>query len=149
MDHFSLSEDIKVMCITANHFPEGIEEAHQQLHDKFPLKDNRRFFGISKPDEHGEIIYKAAAEELEKGETEALGLEPFIIKKGHYNTYYLKDYTQNAGSIQEAFEILLGQDEIDPNGYCVEWYIGTNDVKCMVPVDEEHLHFTGVNNAKI
>lgn len=149
MDKFSLSEDIKVMCVTANHFPEGIAEAHQQLYEKFPLKDDRRFFGISKPNENGEIIYKAAAEELEKGETEALGLEACKIKKGHYNTFYLKDYLQNTNSIREAFELLLGQNEIDPNGECIEWYIGAHDVKCMVPVDEEHLHFTGVNNEKI
>jgi len=70
MDHYSLSEDIKVMCITADHFPEGIEEAHQKLHAKFPEREeHRRFFGISKPNEQGQIIYKAAAEELHKGET--------------------------------------------------------------------------------
>ncbi|WP_298224379.1 hypothetical protein [Flavobacterium sp.] len=150
MDHYSLSEDIKVMCITADHFPEGIEAAHQQLHAKFQEKEEyRRFFGISKPNEQGQIIYKAAAEELHKGETEALGLESFTIKKGHYNSFYLKDYAENPGCIAEAFEILLGQAEIDPKGYCLEWYIGTNDVKCLVPVDEDHLHFTGVNNEKI
>ncbi len=149
MDKFSLSEDIKVMCITATRFPEGISAAQQQLHEKFPLQDNRRFFGISKPNENGEIIYKAAAEELHHGETEAFGLEVCEIKKGHYNCFYLKDQSQNTDTIREAFTVLLGQDEIDPKGECIEWYIGANDVKCMVPIDEDELHFTGVNNEKI
>lgn len=149
MDSFSLSEDIKVMCITANSFPDGIEAAHQQLHAHFPQKEERRFFGISKPNKQGKIIYKAAAEELREGETASLGLEAFRIKKGHYNTFYIKDYTENPNWIREAFEVLLGQAEVDPDGYCVEWYIGANDVKCMVPVDEHHLHFTGVTTEKI
>ena len=149
MDSFSLSEDIKVMCLTANGFPEGIEVAHQQLHNHFPQKEGRRFFGISKPDENGQIIYKAGAEELKTGETEALGFESLIIRKGYYNTFYLKDYSQNTNNIREAFKILLGQNEVDPDGYCIEWYIGAHDVKCMVPVDEEYLHFTGLNNEKI
>ena len=149
MDKYSLSEDIKVMCITADHFPEGIEKAQLQLEAQFSQKDNRRFFGISKPNKNGEIIYKAAAEELVAGETEAYALEPFRIKKGHYNSFYLKDYKENPNSIRESFQLLLGQAEIDPEGYCIEWYIGQNDVKCMVPVDEDELHFTGVNNAEI
>jgi len=149
MDKFSLSEDIKVMCITANHFPEGIEEAHQQLKSQFPKNDNRRYFGVSKPNRIGEIIYKAAAEEIEIGEAETYGLESFRIKKGHYNSFYLKDYRENPNSIRDSFQLLLGQAEIDPEGYCIEWYIGENDVKCMVPIDEDELHFTGVNNAEI
>ena len=149
MNKFSLSEDIKVMCVTANRFPEGIEEAQQQLYKHFPQKDNRRFFGISKPNEKGEIIFKAAAEELIDGETAAYGLESFSIKKGVYNTFYLKNHRHDTDSIRESFHILLGQVEIDPHGYCIEWYIGLNDVKCMVPIDEGALHFTGANTAKI
>lgn len=149
MDKFNLSEDLKVMCLTANSFPDGITEAHRQLHEKFPLKENRRFFGISRPDKNGKIIYKAAAEELRKGETESLGLESFVIKKGHFNSFYIKNFHEDPNWIREAFEILLGQDEIDPNGYCLEWYIGADDVKCLVPIDEHHLHFKGLNNEKI
>lgn len=149
MDKFSLSNNIKVMCLTANKFPEGVAEAHQQLHGKFSLKEERRFFGISHPGPDGKITYKAAAEELREGETEALGLEPFTIQKGHYNCFYLKNFHEDPNWIREAFEILLNQDEVDPNGYCLEWYIGENDVKCMVPIDEEQSHFKGLNNEEI
>jgi hypothetical protein len=144
MDSFNLADDIKVMCITASHFPDGIESAHIELHASLTDKEKRHFFGISWPDRHGEIIYKAAAEEIVPGEAEKLGLETFSIKNGDYNSFYIKDYRQHIDSIRQAFKILLGQQEVDPKGYCLEWYIGANDVKCMVPVDN-HLHFTGVS----
>ena len=144
MDSFNLSEDIKVMCITAAKFPDGIEQAHLQMRSLLPIKKQRRSFGISWPDEQGNIIYKAAAEEIQNDESAKLGLETFLIKKGNYNTFYIKDHIKFPGSISDAFQILLGQQEVDPLSYRLEWYIGENDVKCMVPVDN-HLHFTGLN----
>ena len=146
MDSFNLSEDIKVVCVTAKHFPDDVERAHIQLHSVLPEKEKRRFFGISKPDKDGEIIYKAAADEIEPGEAEHFGLETFTIKKGTFNSFFIKDFMEDPDSIPQAFKILLGQPEVDPKGYCLEWYIGENDVKCLVPLDERHSHFTGVNN---
>lgn len=32
MENFTLNADIKVMCVTAESFPEGIMAAHSQLH---------------------------------------------------------------------------------------------------------------------
>ncbi len=148
MDSFNLSEDIKVMYIPATHFPEGVERAHIQLHAMFTEKSGRRFFGISCPDKDGEIIYKAAADEMESGEAERLGLKTFVIKKGNFHSFFIKDFMQDVGNIREAFKILLAQNDVDPNGYCLEWYIGDADVKCMVPIDQDDLHFTGANTAK-
>jgi predicted transcriptional regulator YdeE len=145
MDSFKISDDIPVMCITATSFPDGVENAHQILHALFSDKEKRHIFGISHPDQSGTIIYKAAVEITQHGEAEKLGLETFHIKKGDYNCFFIKNYKDKISSIREAFEILLKQQEVDPNGYCLEWYIGENDVKCMVPVDEGHLHFTGVS----
>ena len=51
----------------AKSFPEGILEAHQTLHALVPYSQNRKYFGISRP-ENGNIVYKAAAEELIEGE---------------------------------------------------------------------------------
>ena len=148
MDSFNLSEDIKVMCVTANHFPEDAERAHIQLHAMLAEKSGRRFFGISWPAENGEIIYKAATDEMEPGEAERLGLETFTIRKGNFHCFFIKDFMQDITNIRSAFKILLEQNDVDPKGYCIEWYIGENDVKCMVPIDEKELHFTGANNAK-
>lgn len=144
MDVFKLSEDIKVVCVTAKHFPDDVERAHIQLHAMLPEKERRRFFGISKPNEEGVIVYKAAADIIEPGEAEKYGLETFTIQKGTFNTFYIKNFMEDTGRISQAFKLLLGQPEVDPLGYCLEWYIGENDVKCLVPLDEQHSHFTGV-----
>ena len=145
MDSFILGEDIKVMCVNATAFPDGIERAHIQLHAMLAEKEKRRFFGISWRNKNGEIIYKAAADEMEPGEAEKLGLEIFTIKKGPYNSFHIKDFMQDMGNIKRAFLILLAQHEVDPHGYCLEWYIGDNDVKCMVPLGPDYQEYTGLN----
>ncbi|HLA56719.1 MAG TPA: hypothetical protein VK623_11490 [Flavobacterium sp.] len=137
MDSFILGEDIKVMYVTAANFPDGIPDAFDFLNSLVPDVEGRRFFGISAPDESGKIIYKAAAEELFPGETQNLKLESFTIKHGAYMSFYIKDYRNHIDAIKEAFELLLGQQEADPNGYCLEWYIG-DDVKCLVPSGPEN-----------
>ena len=69
---------------------------------------------------------------MENDEAAQPGLERFTIPGGAYNTYYIQDYRNNLAAIGECFQLLIGQAEADPNGYCIEWYIGDNDVKCMV-----------------
>lgn len=145
MDSFILAEDLRVMYVTATDFPEGVERAHIQLHAMITEKERRRFFGISWPDENGHIIYKAACDEMVPGEAEKLGLEAFTIKKGPYNSFFIKDFMEDIGSMKRAFKLLLAQHEVDPNGYCLEWYIGDNDVKCMVPLGPEYQDYTGLN----
>ena len=137
MDSFILGEDIPVVCHKAVSFPDGIQTAHEQLHRILPFHEGRRFFGISRPEpsENGAIVYKAAAEFFDSDELS--GLEKFTIKGGSYNTYYIKDYRNNIGAIAECFDLLTGQAEIDPNGYCIEWYIGNDDVKCMVRCNDK------------
>ena len=143
MDSYTFQEDLKTYCVTAFSFPEGIAEAHQQLQQLLPLNERRNFFGISWPDENGIIIYKAAAEIME-GEN-LPGLETFIIKNGPYNSFYINEYKKHPDSIGQAFELLLKQHEVDPHGYCLEWYINDQDVKCMVPLGKEYRKFTGAN----
>jgi predicted transcriptional regulator YdeE len=137
MDSYILGEDIRVMCVSADNFPDGIMPAFEKLHGSVPEKHDRRYFGISRPNAKGEIVYRAAAEELVNGEAEQLGLERFTIPGGAYNTYYIKDYRNHIGAIAECFDLLTGQAETDPNGYCIEWYIGEDDVKCMVRCNDK------------
>lgn len=145
MDSFTLADDIKTICITANSFPEDVDRVHIQLHAMLPEKERRRFFGISQPDGTGQIVYKAAAEAIDADEAEKLGLETFTIKSGPYISFYIKDFMQDIGSIKRAFKLLLAQHEVDPDGYCLEWYIGDNDVKCMVPLGADYQEYTGLN----
>ncbi len=119
----------------AKSFPEGILEAHQTLHALVPYSQNRKYFGISRP-ENGNIVYKAAAEELIEGELKQHGLEEFTITAGEYLYIILKDFMQNIPAIGKAFNELTSHPHIDPNGYCIEWYLSDRDVKCMVKLKE-------------
>lgn len=134
MEKYHLPEDISAMYITASSFPDGVLAAHQQLHSLVPRSesDNRKYFGISFPNHEGTIIYKAAAEELNDGEAESLGLETYLIKKGEYISIDISDFMNNIPSIGKAFEELIADPHIDPDGACVEWYMNDNDMKCMV-----------------
>ena len=132
METTILSEDIKVYCITAKSFPDGIKEAHEKLHSLITFVPGRKYLGISYPDEKGNIIYKAAANELTEGELSSHGLEKFIVKKGDYLTIPINDYMKNIPQIGNAFQKLIADKRIDPNGVCVEWYFSDKDMKCMV-----------------
>jgi hypothetical protein len=39
-------------------------------------------------------------------------------------------------SIERAFKRLLSYPGIDPQAYCVEWYLDGKDVRCMVRLKE-------------
>lgn len=135
MEKHFIEEDIKVSCVTAESFPDGVLAAHQKLHGMIPFTLERKYFGISRPDQGGAIVYIAAVSELETGEAEKLGLESFTIKKGTYVAKTIKDYMNDLSSIGNAFQELLADPEIDhDNGYCLEWYMNDTDVRCMVPL---------------
>jgi hypothetical protein len=136
MENFILDRDIKVMCITAESFPAGIQAAHQKLHACGAFSPGKNYFGISYPDQ-GKIIYKAAMEESETGEAEKLGLEIFTISRGNYISVILTDYIKDLPKISKVFGELTSYPGIDPHGACVEWYInGGKDMRCMVRLDD-------------
>jgi len=123
--------DIRVVCVEAKSFPDGIIEAFQKLHSLIPASKGRRLFGISRP-EKGVITYKAAAEEIKTGEAEQLNLESLVIRKGQYTSITITDYQLDVQSIGASFKQLLSSPGLDPNGYCVEWYLTDKDVRCMI-----------------
>jgi predicted transcriptional regulator YdeE len=131
METLTFDKDIKVMYVTASSFPNGVMAAHQKLHGLIPFSADRKYFGVSRP-ENGAIAYKAAAEEKEAGEAEKLNLETLILKKGRYISLTIHDYMKDIPAIEKAFNQLTSQPDIDPQGYCVEEYINQNDMLCMV-----------------
>lgn len=147
METITLGNDITVFYITAKSFPDGIMDAHQALHALVPFSIDRKYFGISRP-ENGVIVYKAAAEEISHGEAEKFNCPRHVIKKGKYIYLTIIDYKKDVQSIRKAFDELLSHPGLDPHGYCVEWYLPTaqagpptgqavlNDVKCMVRLKE-------------
>lgn len=132
MENITLENDIPVFCVTARSFPEGIMEAHQKLHSLIPFSSEQKYYGISRPNEKGLIIYKAAVEGLNSKEIQSLGLESFIIRGGSYISILIKDYFKDPLSISKAFQKLISRPDIDPQGYCIESYMGEKDVRCMV-----------------
>lgn len=137
METIKLATDIKVFYVTAKTFPGGIADATNELHKLFPFSKERRIFGLSRPENNGPIIYRAAAEELTAGEAEKFNCPTLIIKKGEYRCITVNDFRADIMSIDKAFKQLLNEPDLDPEGYCVEWYATDKEaVKCMIRLEK-------------
>lgn len=123
-----------VFCIKANSFPGGVHEAHKKLLQLIPSKDGRIFYGISYP-ENGKIIYKASTTEIYLDEGQKYNCETFTIRKGLFLGQTIINWKQDEIRVKTTFDELLSDPRIDINGYCLEEYVGDNDMKCMVPLD--------------
>ncbi len=134
MNTLQLDKDIVVFCLKADSFPDGVLQAHQQLHSLIAYNPQRDYFGISHPDKTGKIIYKAAAEELVKGELQKHHLEEKIIPPGKYIYIDINNFMKNIPLIGKAFEELLKDKRIDKNGFCIEWYITQENCRCMIKI---------------
>jgi predicted transcriptional regulator YdeE len=133
MEIYTIEKDIRVVCITAESFPDKVMAAHNKLHN-LVSDNNRQFFGISRPGEGGSIIYKAAAEVTEE-EAKKTGLETFTIEKGKYISTFIPRFCDDPQSIERAFSELLKYPDINhESGYCLEIYETEIDVRCMVPL---------------
>ncbi len=128
--HF-FEKDITLLYVQSTSFPDGIMAAHQKLHSIIPYSSERKYYGISRP-EDGTISYKAGAEELTTGEAEKFGLDSLTLPKGKYACISITNYMKDLQAIGKAFDELTALPNIDPQGYCVEWYISDKDVKCLV-----------------
>jgi len=135
MEIINIAHDIRVIYKEAASFPEGVLAAHQQLHALIPFSKERMYFGISRP-ENGLIMYKAAAEEMYAGEAEALQCKSFVFKKGRYVSLTVNDFMKDLQGINNVFKQLLYSPDIDPEGYCIEWYFNDADVRCMIRLKE-------------
>lgn len=136
METITLEHGIPLFYVTASSFPQGIPAAHDKLHALVPFSEERRFFGLSRPEGEKGIVYKAAAEELQAGEGARLNCETMSLKKGRYACITLYNYRQHPERISEVFGQLLHEPQLDPQGYCVEWYFNGTDVRCMVRLQD-------------
>lgn len=135
METLTFQNDIRVLYITATSYPEGIMEAQEKLHSLIPVSNERKFFGISRP-ENGTIIYRAGAEEIKEGEAAQLNCETLVLKRGEYISLTVTNYLQAIQNIEGAFQQMLSHPDLDPQGYCVEWYFNDTDVKCMIRLEK-------------
>ena len=135
METITLEKDIRVFYVTADSFPAGILAAHEKLHSIVPFPKDRRFFGLSRPENNQGIVYKAATEEISPNEAEKYHCDTLLIKKGNYRSMTLNDYAKDPQSIERTFKKILESPNLDPRGYCVEWYLNDNKtVRCMVRI---------------
>jgi hypothetical protein len=135
MEKFIMTNDVTLLCVTANSFPEGITEAHERLRALLPSTVGRNFYGISSPNQRGVIVYHAATEQQYVGEAEELKLEMFTLMKGEYIGEVIHDYPQDVQKIGRVFREILSDPQIDHQGCCVELYLNDKDVQCMVRTD--------------
>ncbi|MEQ8361867.1 MAG: transcriptional regulator [Cyclobacteriaceae bacterium] len=131
MEIYRLKKDIKVFCLKAKSFPEGIKDVFEKLHTIAPISGKRTYYGVSLP-EGGKIKYSASANELYDGELSQHEMEPFQMKKGNYLLIEIKDFMKNVSLIEKAFRQLTKEKRIDPNGACIEWYVDNITCRCMV-----------------
>ena len=60
-----------------------------------------------------------------------------VIPKGKYIAETVHNFKDDVSRIGKTFEKLLRQPNLDPQGYCVEWYLPNDeDVICMIRVVE-------------
>lgn len=136
METTILEQDIVVFYIQATSFPDGVLAAHQELHKLVPLSAERNYYGLSRP-EGSTIQYKSAAAEMYPGEGADLGCKTLVLKKGKYVSRKLTNFMEDIPAIGQTFqEMLQEHEQLDPEGYCVEWYVTQNDVICMIRVDQ-------------
>jgi hypothetical protein len=132
---YYIDKDIKVLCTITSWFPEGVQMAHKKLHSLFPATERRTFYGISYSDKSGNIIYKAATDQLNEEEAAHFNLEAFTIRKGNYTSEVLKDWRKDEMSVGKTFRELLSDQRIDKKGYCLEIYLNEDDMRCLVTLD--------------
>lgn len=135
MTSFNLDNELHLCYVKASSFPEGIMDAFKRLEDAIGGKENRVFFGLSKPQHNGVIEYQAAVLESQLGEAARLGLETYTLPRGTYVTHVVPDFMNNVAAIGQTFQQLLDDPLLDPDAWCVEWYRG-NDVMCMVKINK-------------
>jgi hypothetical protein len=135
MEPYHLDHDIRLCCIPAKSFPDGVMAAFEQLMTIFPdQQGKRRLFGISWPDGKGSMVYKAAVEERYRGEAEKLGMEAYLLKSGEYLSTVVHNFMNDIPSIGKAFQLLVEAPGVHPNTVGVEEYVSNTDVRCMVPM---------------
>jgi len=137
METITLDKEIKIFYVTAESFPDGIQKAIDELHRIVSFSTNRKYYGISRPENGGAIVYRAGTEELEKGEAIKLNCDTLVLKKGKYISKTVNDFRKDIMSIGRAFEELLKHPNLDPKGYCVEWYANNKEsVQCMIRLNQ-------------
>jgi len=138
MEMMEMKDDILLMTVKADHFPEGIQEAFDKLKLMLPPDDRRTPYGISKPERNGTIIYRAGVKEAFSGEAESRGCETVTLRKGTYIVETITGWQSKIESITTVFESLVVHPQLDPETLCIEVYQSQTELICMVRIVERN-----------
>jgi hypothetical protein len=133
MELFNQEKDVRVFCKLVPTFPNGIKEVFDALSKEVNGPAGRDFYGISYLDDHGKIVYKAAASALENEGPSKHG-EPFTIKKGIYLGEMLHGWMSKTSQIKDVFMKLMEDPRMDRTYPCIELYKSDQEMICMVRI---------------
>jgi predicted transcriptional regulator YdeE len=133
MEKLIFETDLKVFGIEVKNFPEGIQEAFDELIKKTgDSAGAREYYGLSSMNSNGKIIYKAVAEEKYEGEAAKYNYEESIIEKGKYLFTSLKNWRSKTHCIKDIFNEMMKDEHVNKMKPCVEWYKNDEEMLCMV-----------------
>jgi len=138
MKKIEVKENVDLLCSPVPTFPNGINEAFDALAEKFPPENGRSFFGISYMNDSGKIIYKVAAQKINKDEGKSDGYEKFTLPKGEYLSEKIEDWKHHLDEIASTFQHLMKESAMDMQFPCIEWYKTREEMLCMVKAKENN-----------
>lgn len=132
METYNIEKDIQVFGKPVPSFPMGIKYAYDSLVEIVPDALRRSYYGLSRFDEKGSIIYFATVEEAYPGEGKIYHLDTHSVEKGEYISAVVLNWYTKTDSIKEVFHELMQHPQADLTKSCVEWYKSDYEMLCMI-----------------
>ena len=132
MELYQQTEDLTVIGVQVESFPNGIKEAFGSLMKTFG--SDRAYYGVSWMDENDSVKYYAMAREAFPGEGKPYNYESLTIEKGEYQTEAIHNWLSNIDCIKDVFHNLMANNKPAKNHPCIEWYKSDEEMLCMVKV---------------
>ena len=126
--------EINVISVKAENFPDGIGEAFNRLESKLPSLRGRKFYGIllSKPEGKE---YRACMVPFNENESSVFDLESYTIPGGKYCRVILKGWEGKTNDIKKVFNSLSESLEFDSSRPQIEYYKSKKELILMMPVN--------------
>jgi hypothetical protein len=128
---YMLDDDITVLYVQAETFPQGIQDSFKKLHDITGGFEGRHMYGITLCLGY-ELVYRACIKENLKSEGEQYGLKTYTIPKGTYLYTTLNNWQENIGQIPSLFDALMALPNVKKQTICLEDYAADGKMLAMV-----------------
>jgi len=133
METYIFENDLKVFGTEVKDFPNGIDNAFNELIKKTgDGAGKRNYYGLSSVNSDGKIIYTALAEEKNNNEASKYNYKTYTIEKGEYCYTELKNWRSNTNCIKDIFCEMLKDKHINNMKPCIEWYKNDEEMWCMM-----------------